>query len=376
MRKEIQIERLIDYYKRLHRIPETGFSEFETSEFIWNILSNVPSLKLFKVAGTGILAFLKGNRKNRIAFRTDMDGLPLIEKTGLPYASSKKGYMHACGHDGHMACMIEFINSAIKIKERPDILFIFQPAEEGPGGAEAIMESKEFNQYMPEMIFGFHVFPELPAGKVGCSPGAFMAGTKEFNLNFKGKEAHAASGTEKNSLLAGVECVWNIKKRIENEILNEHIFHFGEFISGKKANIVASDCFITGTMRAFEDETIILMTEILKKEAEKIAKKRDLKVEISFPSAYPVLKNHEKQFRLLQNCVENEGISFERIDKRYFGEDFAFFLKKIPGVFFFLGVGDKKCKGALHTDDFCFDPVHLIKGIDIFMSIVDALAKE
>lgn len=363
-------ERILDFYKTLHQLPESGLCEIETSKYILETLSKIPELKISKVSKTGILAFLKGTINTIIGFRADMDGLPLIEKTDLPYRSKHKGMMHACGHDGHMAILLEFIFEIVKIKKRPDILFIFQPAEEGPGGAEIIFKSKEFKEHLPDKIFGLHVFPGLEAGKAGCCYGPFMAGTREFNLKIIGKEAHAASNTEKNALLAGTELINNVKIRINKEIHAEHIFHFGQFLSGIKANVVASNALITGTMRAFDENTLNNMMLIFDEEIKSICKKRNLLYELEYPSAYPVLINHKKETEYVKCSIEDSGLSFQELKKFYFGEDFAYFLKNIPGAFFFLGVNDNECQGSLHTDNFCFDPHHLEKGVKIFHSLI------
>jgi N-acetyldiaminopimelate deacetylase len=178
----------------LHQIPEPGFQEVKTQAYLLNYLEGLPQERIqIKTWRTGILVRIAGtDPKRTIAWRTDMDGLPITEETSYPFRSQHEGYMHACGHDVHMAIALGLLTHFVHQPIGDDLLFVFQPAEEGPGGAQPMMESKEFAQWRPDFIFALHIAPEYPVGHIATKPGILFANTSELFVDLVGKGGHAA----------------------------------------------------------------------------------------------------------------------------------------------------------------------------------------
>lgn len=184
----------IEIRRQLHQIPEIGFAEFKTQAYLLNYLSTLPQERMeIKTWKTGILVRIPGtDPQRRIGYRTDMDGLPILEETSLPFQSQHSGYMHACGHDLHMSIALGILTHFVHHSVRDDLIFIFQPAEEGPGGALPLLESKEFQEWRPDMIFALHIAPEYPVGSIAIKPGVLFANTSELFIDLTGKGGHAA----------------------------------------------------------------------------------------------------------------------------------------------------------------------------------------
>lgn len=366
----MKMKELIADYKALHRIPEPGFREEKTSDYIVEVLNRIKGLEICNVADTGVLAFLEGDSRI-LAFRADMDGLPITESTGLDYSSENKGYMHACGHDAHMAILLELARKRADLKKGPSLLFIFQPAEEGPGGAEPVMQTEFFRKHTPEMIFGLHVHPDVAQGTIGSRKGAFFAGISEFHISMTGACKHAATKSRKNALHGCVSAIDNALEKASMEIKDNYLFHFGRFNSGIRENIIAPDAKTSGTLRALNPDVKVKLKHILEESFKQTASERDLELSLIYEMDYPVLTNHEKAIELLNETAKELNIEFIELDPYVYGEDFSFFLEKIPGAFFILGVGSDKSQGNLHTEDFCFDPEALLTGVQIFDGLID-----
>ena len=178
--------------QELHQIPELGLQEFKTSKYLKDELTKM-GYEPISILDTGVLVYLDNHQDKTLAFRSDMDALKISEQTNCSFTSCHNGYMHACGHDGHMAALLGL---AKKLKEQPlkwkhNILLIFQPAEESPGGAKLIVEAGILKQYNVRAIFGLHLMPTIEAGKIACRPGPLMAQNGELDVTITGKSAHA-----------------------------------------------------------------------------------------------------------------------------------------------------------------------------------------
>lgn len=175
--------------RELHQIPETGYKELKTQAYLLDYISKLPSEHLeVKKWRTGILVLVKGtNPEKTIGYRTDIDALPITEETGLPFASKHPGNMHACGHDLHMSIALGVLTHFASKPAKDNLLFVFQPAEEGPGGAKPIMESAEFAEWRPDSIYGLHIAPEYKVGEIAIKPGLLFANTSELFIRLKEK---------------------------------------------------------------------------------------------------------------------------------------------------------------------------------------------
>jgi len=190
----LSTDSFIQIRRQLHQIPEPGFAEWKTQQFILQYLSTLPAERLsIQTWKTGILVRVHGTSPQRcIAYRTDMDGLPIPEETSYPFRSAHEGYMHACGHDMHMAIALGILTHFVHHPIADDLLFLFQPAEEGPGGALPMLQSEEFQRWKPDLIFALHIAPEYPVGTIATKPGILFANTSELFIDLTGTSGHAA----------------------------------------------------------------------------------------------------------------------------------------------------------------------------------------
>ena len=253
-------EEVKDLRRKLHRIPEPGFFEKKTTQFILNYLETNGIYCEPGVSGTGAIGYIKGNPGTRtIAFRADIDALSMEEQTGAAYSSINKGYMHACGHDGHTAILLGFAKFLAHLggKLKHNVLLIFQPAEEGPGGAEAIVDSGVLEKYKAECIFGLHIYPELEEGIIGCRPGPMMAQTGEFDISIVGKSSHGAMPHKgHDAMIAASNLLLSLNTIVSRNVepTETAVLNVGRFVCGERRNIIAEKAVLEGTMRAFNDE--------------------------------------------------------------------------------------------------------------------------
>lgn len=365
------IERLIKYRKDLHQIPEISFDLFKTSAYIKKELESM-GYEIYQTAFTGWIAYKKGKKETSIAFRSDMDALPVLEKSDYPYPSTHLGKMHACGHDGHMAMLLGF---AYYLKDQTlindSIVLIFQPAEEYPGGAKVIIEEGFLDKFKVKKIFGIHLYPNLKEGVYGLVKGPMMARNLEFNIKISGKSAHGASPHDGNdAILASSHIISQLHTIISRNVdpFEQGVITVGTVHGGEARNIIAQDVEITGTMRAFKNEVFYLM----KKRVEDIISgiKLSFQVEISsdLMELYPVVNNDADMVEFIEKHLDS---NYEYIKPLMASEDFAFYQEKVPGMFTMLGTRNEE-KGYIHPLHSCYfnfkDEV-LARGVELYITI-------
>jgi len=360
----------------LHKIPEPGFKEFKTSQYIETFLTELGITYETGVAGTGIVAYFKGNQPNgTIGFRADMDALDVQEQNDVEYKSQHANKMHACGHDGHMAILLG-LAAYIKENEQDlvdNILLIFQPAEEGPGGALPIVESGILKKYDVTEIYGLHLFPNIDEGKIGVKPGPMMSGTGEFNIMITGKGGHGAMPQDAiDSVVIASDLVMKLQTIVSRGVnpIEPAVVTVGKVVAGEIRNVIAKSALLEGTIRSFNDD----IYNNIKQKIEHIAKGVEIiygcSVEVYFRDMYPAVINNE----LLTNRLiasQDPGI-VQMIDPIMLAEDFSFYQKEIPGVFFFLGSKseEKNYCYPLHNGCFNFDEVVLTYGLQAYINIL------
>lgn len=368
------IERLIKYRKDLHQIPEISFDLFKTSAYIKKELESM-GYEIYQTAFTGWIAYKKGKKETSIAFRSDMDALPVLEKSDYPYPSTHLGKMHACGHDGHMAMLLGF---AYYLKDQTlindSIVLIFQPAEEYPGGAKVIIEEGFLDKFKVQKIFGIHLYPNLKEGVYGLVKGPMMARNLEFNIKISGKSAHGASPHDGNdAILASSHIISQLHTIISRNVdpFEQGVITVGTVQGGEARNIIAQDVEITGTMRAFKNEVFYLM----KKRVEDIISgiKLSFQVEISsdLMELYPVVNNDADIVEFIEKHLDD---NYEYIKPLMASEDFAFYQEKVPGMFTMLGTRNEE-KGyvhPLHSCYFNFKDEVLARGVELYITIAKA----
>ncbi len=352
--------------RALHEIPELDRSLPETFAYLENALAGL-NCRVFSPVEGSLCAWFDFGKEDAIAFRADCDALPITEKTGAAYASRHPGRMHACGHDGHMAIVLELARRLNEKRELPhNVLLVFQSGEETTGGARDICESGVFREYRVRAIFGLHLWPGLETGAMASRPRELMARSSEVNVDIYGKSAHIAKAAEGiDALLAGTEFY---RKAMEMEQkLPENVYRllkFGKFESGTVRNALSAHTRIEGSLRAFQDEIFEGLADGLRDIGRELEAKYGCTVSIHFSDGYPAVINPEDLAQRVGEICPFRLLEFPCMT----AEDFSWYQKTLPGMFFFLGLGDVP---ALHTDTFDFDEETLKVGADFFETLAE-----
>ena len=350
----------------LHQIPELELYLPKTQEYLKQALSGL-SCRVFSPIGSALCAWFDFGAKEAIAFRADMDALPISEKTGAAYASTHPGIMHACGHDGHMSILLELARRLDGKKKLPhNVLLIFQPGEESPGGAKGICDTGVLEAYGVKTVFGLHLWPGLEKGTVFSRRKELMARSSEVNLDIYGKSAHIAKAAEgADALMAGAE-FYTRAMEMERQI-PEGVFRllkFGKFHSGTARNALSAHTHLEGSLRAFQDEVFDAMAGRIRDIAADVQQKYGCRTEVHIADGYPAVINSEELFEAVNRIVSLRELA----DPCMTSEDFSWYQKRAGGMFFFLGLGDTP---ALHTDTFDFDESVMLKGAGFFEKLAE-----
>ncbi|WMI81121.1 M20 metallopeptidase family protein [Anaerotignum sp. MB30-C6] len=367
-------EELRQIRRDLHQIPELGLSEHKTAAYIENQLKSMGVDSIERCLETGVIGVIKGQGLEKpIAFRADMDALTVTEAP-RPYASVHEGLMHACGHDGHMTILLGFAKYLMAQKVRPkgDIILIFQPAEEGPGGAKLMVEAGVMEKYHISKIIGCHIFPQVPQGKIACKAGGMMARNGEVYVRILGKSAHGAQPQlGADGVLAAGAVICGLQTILSRNIspLDSGILTFGTIHGGEACNILAKEVRMDGTMRAFSDEVYEKLVERVEETVKNIAAGYGCEGIVEFNHMYRVVDNDPA---LVQALEEACGENYMTTTPYMLSEDFSFFQQAVPGLFFFLGAGnpEKGFTPPLHSADFDFDEKILCHGVDTYLNLL------
>ncbi|MCM3078383.1 N-acetyldiaminopimelate deacetylase [Brevibacillus invocatus] len=329
----------------LHQIPEPGFQEVKTQRYILDYLNSLPQERMqIKTWRTGVLVRVSGTNPQRtIAWRTDMDGLPIYEETSYPFRSLHEGYMHACGHDMHMAIALGLLTHFVHHPISDDLLFVFQPAEEGPGGAEPMMQSEEFAAWRPDCIFALHIAPEYPVGHIATKPGILFANTSELFVDLLGKGGHAAFPHKTNDMVvAASHLVTQLQSVVARNIdpLDSAVITVGKIVGGTKQNIIAEKGRLEGTIRTFSMESMIRVKGRIEALVKGIEAGFECSAEIDYGCGYCQVYNEESLTEAFMEWVQDAcpDITLIHCSEAMTGEDFGYFLSEIPGFLFWLGV--------------------------------------
>ena len=359
--------RIIDDRRALHRIPELDRHLPKTMEYLKNSLAPL-SCRVFSPMEGALCAYFDFGAEKAIAFRSDADALPITERSGKDYASTHPGRMHACGHDGHMAIALELARRLDgKGGMKRNVLILFQPAEETTGGAKDLCDTGIFTLYNVEAIFGLHLWPGVEAGGIYSRRNEMMSRSCEVHVTLTGRSAHIAKAREGiDAMAAGVE--FYRRAREMEQALPENVFrilNFGKFTSGTVCNAVSGSSKLEGTLRAFQDEVFFSLREGLKAIAADVEAETGCAVELSLGDGYPAVMNPPE----LYDKVKALAPFRELAEPSMITEDFSWYQRSLPGVFFFLGTGDSP---ALHNDRFDFDETVLLRGAEFFEKLAEA----
>ena len=373
---------IIALRRDFHQHPELGFEEFETGKKVANFLANLGIEVQTGVAKTGVLGVLRGGKPGPvIALRADMDALPIVEKTGAEYASTVEGKSHACGHDGHTAILLGVAKVLNELRaELPGtIKFIFQPAEEGPGGALPMIEEGVMENPHVDAIFGLHIWPTFKVGEIGISYGVQMASPDKFVLRIKGKGGHGSAPHETvDAIAVAGQIITGLQQIVSRKIdpLDPVVVTIGTISGGYRYNVIADEVEMTGTIRTLSNEVRQQIPSLIKEIVGGITSAYGATYELDYIFMYPPLINDRKMVELVMG-VSKEVLgpdSVSIIEKPSMGgEDFAYFLEKVPGAFIFLGSSNSpETEFPPHNPHFDFDESIMAKGVEMFANLVFA----
>ena len=350
--------------RSLHKIPELELCLPKTMEYLKNALSGL-KCRIISPVSHSLCAYFDFGAPKTVAFRCDCDALPIVERSTHAYVSTHEGRMHACGHDGHMAILLELARRLDKAETLPNnVLLIFQAGEESPGGAKDICDSGVLGEYGVGAIFGLHIWPTLEKGRVFSRANELMSHASEVTVDIRGKSAHLAkskdgidamaAAVELHTLVAAAEAAW------PDSVYR--LLKFGKLQSGTARNAVADFAHLEGSLRAFQDEVFDTLKARLYEIAGEMEAKYGVEVSIRMSEGYPAVMNPPALVAKLHEIADFAELP----EPTMTAEDFAWYQRFVPGVFFFLGLGDSP---ALHTDHFDFDEEILVKGADFFENL-------
>ena len=364
-----------------HKHPELGYQEFQTSERILKELSQWEGFSIQSgIAGTGIKATLRGGKPGRtVLLRFDMDALPIQEETNAEYSSQNDGVMHACGHDGHMAIglTIARLLSAARQELAGKVVFIFQPAEEGLGGAVGMIEEGVLDQSRPDYALGIHLWNDKPVGWMGISPGPVMSASETFQILIRGKGGHGGMPHEAvDPIIPSAAVVTGLQSLSSREVhpLDSSVISVCTFNAGSAPNIIPGEVSLSGTIRTFTKESRELVLKRFREIVEGITSSYGCQAEIELLDISPAVRNHPAVTAVVQRTAENL-FPDATIDGGYqtmASEDMAFFLDEIPGCYSFIGSAnpEKGLDAKHHQPDFDFDEGALSIGVSLLLGTI------
>jgi len=366
----------IDMRRDLHRIPETGFKEQKTSAYVARCLREEGLRVRTGVAQTGVVGLLEtGTPGPCLLIRADMDGLPIREETGLTFASIHEQTMHACGHDGHMAMALGAARILNRLKHtfKGSIKFLFQPSEEGPGGASAMIEAGVMEDPHVDYAVGCHLWPGIRKGDIGVRAGPFMAAMDRFDITIKGKGGHGAMPHQCVDALDTAVQVINALHRIvsrQMDPLMPTVVTVGSFHAGTAFNIIPAEARICGTTRTFDREIWKSWPVRIETIVSGVCRSMGANYELTYGPGIPPLINDTSMATVVRECAEVVVGPQQVIqpEPTMGGEDMAFYLERSQGCFFFLGTGYEGC-ASLHSPQFDIDEDVLPSGVEMFCRI-------
>lgn len=375
-----RVARLRQWRRDLHRIPEVDFDLPETLGYIEDVVRTIQrtsaagrrgTIDIFSPCHSTLCVFFDRGAQRSCAIRTDMDALPVQEATLTPYASIHPGKMHACGHDGHMAMVLElalWLGDHLDETDR-NILLVFQPAEETTGGARLVCESGVFERFHTDRIFGFHLWPDLPRGQVASRSGALLAATNETDITFHGRSSHIARAEQGADALAAAAHFVDTMPQLVTKLRNEHadepvLLHFGCLRSGEVRNQVAAKAQLEGSLRSFSLDMRDAAQRATTELAHTCAERFGCTAQVHFSEGYPPVVNDQALFDKVAHALPDLQILPQPL---LIAEDFAWYQRYVPDVFLLLGTGTGI---PLHAATFDFDEELLATGVAIYQKLI------
>lgn len=335
---------MVEIRRYLHMHPEVSFEEVKTAAYIADFYKKLGIDVRTGVGGNGVVARVKGSKPGKtVALRADFDALPIQDQKDTPYASTVPGVMHACGHDAHTATLLQLAKALYEMREQltGEYVLIHQHAEElAPGGAIAMIEDGCLDGV--DVIFGTHVWSLFESGVIYYATGPIMAAADRFKITIQGAGGHGASPHQtKDAIVIGSQLVMNLQQLVSRRVdpIESAVLSIGSFIADNAFNVIADQAVLGGTVRTFTLENRNLMERELRRVAEGTAIAHDCQISVEYFRGYPAVINHERETNFIKTVAETipELNGVEEMPPQMGGEDFAYYLEKVPGTFFFTG---------------------------------------
>lgn len=366
-------EEIVQFRRDLHQIPEPAYTEAKTSEYVADRLTRLglevqTGIARFGVVGTRTYS---GPGKT-LMLRSELDALPISEETGLPFASTHTGAMHACGHDGHMAMVLGAATVLAKLEQELTgrIKFVFQPAEEGPGGAKPMIDEGVMEAPKVDYALGCHLWPVIDEGEVGVKAGPLMAAMDRFDLTITGQGGHGAMPHLcVDALEVGTQVV-NALQRIVSRQMNPlypTVVTVGQFHAGTTFNIIPGEAHMSGTTRTFDPDIWASWSGRLETIIKGVCTAMGATYQLDYQPGYPVTANDDWMAGQVKKFA-GATVGPDKVvipEATMGGEDMSYFLERSQGCFFFLGVGREGC-APLHNPGFDFNEDVLMTGVEIY----------
>ncbi|WP_407155300.1 M20 aminoacylase family protein [Bradyrhizobium sp. STM 3557] len=362
----------------LHAHPEIGFEEVRTSGIVAEKLTQWGIEVHRGLGGTGVVGVLKGkggNSTRKIGLRADMDALPMEENTNLSWRSTIPGRFHGCGHDGHTTMLL---GTARYLAETRDfdgtVHFIFQPAEEGLGGARAMIKDGLFKKFPCDEVYGLHNAPDLAHGEIAILPGPAMAGADFFDIRISGYGAHGAMPERsKDAVVIATTLAQSIQTIVSRNVdpLQAAVVSITQIHAGSAYNVIPGDAWLCGTVRAFHDGTRALIRERMRTICAGMAAAFNCEIEADIRDTFSVLVNQEEQSKVVEEVartVVEPSKVITRTTPKMGSEDFADMLQTIPGAYFWVGHDGSV---PVHNPGFVLDDKILPIGASMFARIIE-----
>ncbi|WP_057510520.1 M20 metallopeptidase family protein [Staphylococcus simulans] len=382
---QTELEFVTQHRRHLHQNPELSLEEYETTNHIIAFLESI-GVPYERPLETGVVAHLKGNGNHTIAFRADIDALPIDEENDIDFKSSKANVMHACGHDGHTTALLLFVRRCKALFDKGElpqnVVFIFQPAEETGAGANRLIKAGAFDHHPIEAVFGIHVMPFNDEGTVTIMNEEITASAKEYRFFLKGQSSHVANKEQGRSCGEGLIHVLNQVSQIQQYHLNglqRNIVHIGRFNAGEAINTVPSQGYLEGTIRTYDTNDLQAVKDQMSKIAQSVQLLFGVNCEVKFEEGYPPTYNDPTLHDGVVKALKDADFNVVELEKPYlFGEDFSFYSQIAPSYFAFVGIRNEANDWVhgLHTPKLNFDEAQLICIADYYENLLFQYGKE
>ena len=366
------LNELIEHRRNLHRIPELGNQEVETKKYLLECLSRFQPDELTEMLDTGIRCVFRGNgTKEAIAFRADMDALPVEEPEGCAFRSEHEGKMHACGHDGHMAMLLTLAHFLSEHRDLPrDVVLIFQPAEETTGGADRLVRAGVLRNPDVREIYGLHMMPDVPLGTIACVKGPIMASTCEIDVHFKGRASHGASPhLGRDAIMAAAYFLTELQSVVSRRIdpAERAVVTIGKMEAGRIRNTLAEEARLEGIVRTYSNAVFDEIESLIRSLLRGIEAGFEVQGTLTKHVYYPCTCNDAAAFGRVRRAA---GDRFAEAVPRMTAEDFSYYQLACPGAFAFLGCRDEQYGHPLHSSLFGFDEQALVYGLALYAGLI------